>query len=362
MRILFFIDSMRAGGKERRLTELMKVLQYEKEIKFELAIMDKDVHYNEALNLGINIHYLIRNTKKDLQIFNAFYRLCKEFRPDIVHCWDSMTVLYSIPACKLLKIKLINGMIVDAPAKLNIFKKSKFRAKIAFPFSDIIIGNSNAGIKVYNAPRSKSICVYNGYNFERSDNLLNTKELRDQLSIETPFVIGMVATFGKNKDYKTYFEAAQQILKKRADITFIAIGEGTDSIESKALISAELLQNFRLLGKRLNTESYINMMDICVLTTYTEGISNSILEYMALAKPVIATDGGGTSEIINDRKTGFLIAPSNPADLIEKTELLINKPEIRLNMGQDGKARIQNYFSIGKMVSHYVSIYNSLYQ
>ena len=53
-------------------------------------------------------------------------------------------------------------------------------------------------------------------------------------------------------------------------------------------------------------------MDICLLSTFTEGISNSIMEYMALGKPVIATDGGGTKEIVDDGETGFLIGQSDP--------------------------------------------------
>ena len=72
-----------------------------------------------------------------------------------------------------------------------------------------------------------------------------------------------------------------------------------------------------MLGIRSGIESLISAMDICVLSTFTEGISNSILEYMALEKPVIATAGGGTNEIVIDNKTGFLIKQSNPEELAE---------------------------------------------
>ena len=110
---------MSAGGKERRLTELMKALDIKQGIQFEIAVMDNNIHYKEILDLGIKIHYLIRKTAKDISVFNKFYQICKEFKPDIVHCWDSMTAVYSIPACKLLHIKLVNGMIVNAPEKYS---------------------------------------------------------------------------------------------------------------------------------------------------------------------------------------------------------------------------------------------------
>jgi glycosyltransferase involved in cell wall biosynthesis len=359
MRILFFIESLRSGGKERRLTELMKVLNQEKDIQFELAVMNKDVHYQEVQELGIKIHYLIRKTKKDYTVFGAFYKLCKTYRPDIVHCWDSMTTIYSIPICKLLKIKLINGMIFNAPKDIGIFSKTGFRARITFPFSDIIIGNSQMGIKVYKAPRFKTFCIHNGFNFERIKNLVNQKLIRNKLNIDSVFVIGMVASYTKNKDYKTYFDAASMILKSRKDVTFLAIGEGTELIKTNNLLQPQLSQHFRFLGKIDDIESTINIMDVCVLSTYTEGISNAILEYMALGKPVIATSGGGTSEILTDHETGYLISPANPKELADKIEILLKDHELRLNMGKAGKERIHNFFSIEKMVSQYISIFKS---
>ena len=94
----------------------------------------------------------------------------------------------------------------------------------------------------------------------------------------------MVATFSLKKDYKTYFEAAELLLGKRKDITFIAIGKNTDSSESICLIKNGNLEHYRLLGEKTGIESFIAIMDICVLCTYTEAVSNSILEYMALGQ------------------------------------------------------------------------------
>ena len=81
---------------------------------------------------------------------------------------------------------------------------------------------------------------------------------------------------------------------------------------------------------------------------------------MALGKPVIATDGGGTNEILENNKTGFLIDPSDPEMLLEKMELLLNNAALRDTMGMTGKKRIQDHFSIDKMVRDYILYYNSL--
>ncbi|NVO20128.1 MAG: glycosyltransferase [Bacteroidetes bacterium] len=359
IKILFFIDSLRSGGKERRLTELLKVLALEKNIESELAVMSNEIHYKEIIELGIKIHYLVRNPKWDPGIFFSFHKICKEFKPDIVHCWDSMTAIYAIPACRLLKIRFVNGMIIVAPHKLSFFSKQKQRALITFPFSDVIVSNSHAGLATYGAPADKSVCIHNGFNFDRINSINHKDIILKELNTGSKLLVGMVASFSVKKDYKTYFAAARLILSKRKDVVFLAIGSSTDSQDAKAHIPDDLSSNFRLLGKRDNVESYVNVMDICVLSTFTEGISNSILEYMALGKPVIATSGGGTVEIVQDKVTGFLVPESDPEALASGIEQLMNDPKLRENMGTAGKTRVEEEFSIHKMAERFLTIYKA---
>lgn len=360
MKILFFIDGLRAGGKERRLVELIRALTSNQEIDCELVIMNEEIHYKEVLDTNISIHSLIRGTKKDVTIFQKFYRLCKTTKPDIVHCWDNMTAIYSVPACKLLNIPLINGMITNSPQKWLILNKYWLRAKLTFPFSDYIVSNSKSGMIAYGVSKKNSYIIHNGFDFNRIIDITHRDMVRSQMAIKTKFVVGMVATFSKSKDYGTYFKAAQLLLEQRKDITFLAIGHKTDSIILRSMIEGKNMQYFRFLGTKSDIESYINAMDICVLSTFTEGISNSILEYMALAKPVVATDGGGTNEIVENMKTGFLVKVSDPEDLSGKINMLLQDETLRMSMGANGKKRIQEAFSMEKMLNEYISLYNKI--
>lgn len=360
MKIFFVIDTLGSGGKERRITELLKALKARQDIDYMLVVMSSNIHYSEILDLGIKIETVLRKTKKDLFVFNRFYYLLKTYGPDIVHCWDSMTAVYVTPACKLLHIKLVNGMVIDSPVRQNILNKHWLRAKLTFPFSDVIVGNSKAGLISYRAPAKKSVVIYNGFNFERTKELIKSEDIRHQLSIATVYVVGMVATFWKRKDYPTYFEAAQMVLAKRKDVTFLAVGTDTDSVESINLIDKQYIDHFKFLGGKTGIESFIRAMDICILSTFTEGISNSILEYMALGKPVIATRGGGTGEIVSDKETGFLVNPSSPGELAVKIETLLNDPQMCKNMGSAGYERIKNEFSIDQMVKKYCNLYTML--
>ncbi len=357
MKILFFVDMLDAGGKERRLTELMRAYKINRDIEFEVVVMNSLIDFKELFDLGIKIHYILRRTQKDISVFFRLYNLCRKFRPDIVHCWDSMTAVYSVPVCKMLNIKLVNGMVSNSPLKQNIFNKQYLRAKFTFLFSAMIVSNSKAGLKAYNAPKNKSFVIGNAFNFDRTENLTGKEIIKKQNNIDSDFIIGMVATFSGSKDYKTYFASARLLLEKRKDVTFIAIGEGTDSDESKALIDSQYINYFRLLGKRMDVESLVNVMDICVLATFTEGISNSILEYMALAKPVVASAGGGTNEIVLDNETGFLVNPSNPKELADKVGILLDNADLRNRMGLEGKRRVISEFSVEQMIRKYNELY-----
>ena len=113
-------------------------------------------------------------------------------------------------------------------------------------------------------------------------------------------------------------------------------------------------------GRIKAVEDLIERFDICVLTTYTEGISNAIIEYMVHSKPVIATKGGGTEEIIEDRNTGFLIPPEDPEALVYKIEYLLSNPLIAKEMGQRGRDVINKKFTMNKLLDRTIKMYDAL--
>ncbi|MGN6604067.1 MAG: glycosyltransferase [Ginsengibacter sp.] len=367
MRILFFIDSLEAGGKERRLTELMKELKKEASISFEVVVMNKHIHYQEVLNLGVNIHYLIRQTKKDLSAFKKFYKICKNFNPEIVHCWDSMTAIYAVPACKLLGIKLVNGLVVDTPVNRDSSNKHWLRAKITFPFSDLVVGNSNAGLAAYNAPSKKSACVYNGMDLNRFKNLKARSQVLEEIfgnDNKRLFIAGMVAAFEDRKDYKTLIKAATKLVEKFENIRFLLIGEGSNLESIKESVPSSFTNKIIFLGKRTDIESIIQIFDVGILLTnskvHGEGISNSLIEYLATGIPAVATRGGGTDEVILNERNGFLIDAENEDQLINKIESILQDRQLKEKLGKNGLAMAKEKFDLKTMTKNYISIYKKL--
>jgi glycosyltransferase involved in cell wall biosynthesis len=358
MKILFFIESLRSGGKERRLVELIKGLRcHYSDVEIELVLTRQDVHYTEIFDTGIKIHYVVRKgLKKDPRIFFQFYKIVKKIKPDIINVWGNMVAIYAIPSKVLFGIPMINNQITNAPLKVS---KGIFSHQLSFIFSDKIISNSYAGLKAYNSPKEKSSVIYNGFDFNRISNLKVKEEVRKIFQIETTYVVGMIASFSSNKDYTSFLNAALLILEKRRDVTFLCVGSGDYSVYN-SIVPSKLNNKIKFLGKQNNVESIMNVCDIGVLSTYTEGISNSLLEFMALGKPVIATDGGGTKELVVNHNCGYLITVKSPELLCQKIEVLLENNDEREFFGLNCKKRIKKNFNIEKMVSSFYSIYNEI--
>ena len=354
MKIVYFIASLTEGGMERRLVELLKGLSKLKGFEFKLVLAKNVIYYKEIFDLDIDIDVIERKyVKKDPSLFFKFFGICKKYNPDIIHVWGTMAAVYAIPAKVILKIPMINNQITAAPSKVN---KGLLSHKITFPFSDLIISNSMAGILAYNAPFKKSCVIYNGFDFKRLENLVPENEIRNIFDIKTQYVTGMVATISDIKNYTTYIQCAQIVLEKRKDVTFLCIGSGNYD-KYKKIILPKNKDKIKFLGGQSKIESIINIFDIGVLCTYTEGISNSIIEYMALEKPIIATDGGGTKELVIDNLCGFLVPKQRPDIVAEKIEYILQNPEKAKMMGKCGKQIIKHKFPINKMINSFADKY-----
>lgn len=361
MKILFFIESLRAGGKERRIMELLKGLQQYPDVEIDLVLSRNEIHYKEVYDLGIPIHFAERRFgKKDPLVFFKFLRLVKQIKPDIIHVWGNMVAVYSLPAVYLLGIPLINNQITDATPNQKPLGK-----ELTFKLSKRIIANTKAGLEAYHAPAAKSGVIYNGFNFSRLKGLLPVDEIRRRFSITTPHVVGMVATMSSYKDYPTYIRAAENILSIRRDVTFLCVGDG-DATALKAMVKDSNTDRILFLGKQMEVESIMNVCDIGVLVTdirnHAEGISNALLEFMALGKPVIATNFGGCIELIQNERSGFLIDAFNDAQLTERIAFLLDRDNERTRMGKNARERVEESFSIDKMVSSFYREYCNVLQ
>jgi glycosyltransferase involved in cell wall biosynthesis len=357
MKVIHLIDGLQLGGKERQLIELLKGLTARQEMELQLVMLSDVVCYPYVRNLNLKIHFIPRKIKKDPRAFAKIYQICKEFQPDIIHSWESMCSIYAIPSAKLLNIKLINGMIRNTPQTMKVWDKAWIRAMLTFPFSDVVLANSHAGLKSYGAPKQKSHCIHNGFDFSRLGQVRGEEVIREQFEISAPNIVGMVARFAGGKDYQTFLLAAMRVLQQRSDVVFLAVGDGQTLQRCKEIVKPAFHNKIKFLGVQSDIESIINVFNVGVLADHTPGISNAIMEYMALAKPVVATDCGGTREIVIDDKTGFLVEPQSAESMTQKIEFLLDRPDVARKMGSAGRTRLLEEFDLDKMTNKYVELY-----
>jgi glycosyltransferase involved in cell wall biosynthesis len=360
LKVLMITDNLACGGKERRLISLIKQFSKLNFIDVDLALIDNERFYDDVPINPKRIHILGRKKKHDLSVFVKLYNLVKKTDPAIIHSWGSMPTIYALPAVKLLSKKILNAEIVNAPQTISF--EQFIRTKLSFNLSDLIVSNSKAGITSYNAPKNKAICIYNGFDFDRLNNLMNKEVIRRKFNIQTRYVVGMVGAILPKKDYITFLIAAMDLCRIRNDISFMIVGEGEMLSQLK-----EMTKDFRNIvytGKQHDVESIINIFDVGVLCTnssiHGEGISNSIIEYMALGKPVIATFGGGTSEIIRDQVNGFICKPRNPNEIKNKIRFLIDNKSFAEEIGLKNKKLIEEKFSIKSMAELTIKAYERL--
>ncbi len=355
MKILFFSENLHSGGKERRIVELIKELSKYNQYEVQLVLTRKNIHYEEIERYGTKIHYLERKFwKKDPSVFFRFCLLVERFKPDCIHVWGRMVAIYAIPAARIWKIPLINSEITDAPEGIL---PPELSLRLTMKYSDQIIANSRAGIKAYGAPKEKSTVIHNGFDFRRLDYIRDKEAVRNELGLETDYVVIMIGTYYYKKDYPTFLKAAEIVLKSRSDITFIGIGSG-DPDQYSDLIEGKNKNRIKLLRSRQNIEEVMNIADIGVLATFTEGISNSILEFMALSKPVVVTGEGGCEELVMDNKNGFLSKPGNFSEMAHQIQMLLDDPEKRATFGKKSREIVQEEFSQENMIEKFIDIYS----
>ena len=171
----------------------------------------------------------------------------------------------------------------------------------------------------------------------------------------------MIASFSKYKDWNCYLNAAKLIIQKRKDITFLAVGTGEMWNQYNQSITELERKNIIMLGRRDDVDELLQICDLTVLTSnHGEGISNSILESMAFGVPVIATNKGGTPEIVDDGKNGLLLQENKPDVLADKIIKLINNREELLAMCEKAAETIRTQFMLSVMTQRYIDLYKSV--
>lgn len=366
MKILFIIHSLKFGGAERQLVELIKGLNRHLYEVHLICLDNVPEGYTEILSsAGIEIRYFLRSYKYDLRPIFFICRFIQEKQIDVVHTFEHLGSLFGLFAAKLSGRPVVCSAIRNAKDENLMLKISK---KIFAKFADILVSNSRAGFASrFSELKPHFRVVYNGVDFSRFQ-----QKNGDMLILKTDLginkfrnIIGMVASLTKRKDQDTLLEAAPSIIQSCPETSFLFVGDGVrrNALSEKARLLG-LKDNVFFLGYRCDIDRLYHIFDIFVLLTnsdvHLEGISNAIIEAMAVGVPVVASLGGGTNEIIKHNVNGLLVLPKSVQKTAEAViELLKNKQKAK-RLADAAKISFREVFSLQRYVKEYEDIYLEL--
>ncbi len=182
------------------------------------------------------------------------------------------------------------------------------------------------------------------------------------LSIPETTWIGVVASLTPVKRHDVLLRAISELHRKNSDLDFkvLLLGDGPERQKLKQLAnSLRIKDRIHFEGAVKNVFDYLYNIDIGVLCSDREGLSNAIMEYMACGLPVIATSVGGNVELVDERN-GVLIPPDDHLALADALERLITQPELRKQMGKASLKKIRDNFSWQKTMTTLEAYYSSL--
>ncbi len=219
---------------------------------------------------------------------------------------------------------------------------------------DLLIGAGVAAEKVE--------IIYNGIDVDRFHPAISGSGARREFDLgkEEP-LIGIIANFARKKTHGVFFEAAREVVRKRPDAKFLVVGSGAYEEYERRLEGWGIRDNFVFTGFRKDIPEVVASLNVSVVSsTGGEGLTGSLVESMAMAKPVVSTAVAGNSEVLKHKETGFLVPPGDPLKLAQAMLFCLDHPEEAETMGQRGyhfiKDKVDNRVRVDRTEALYRGI------
>jgi sugar transferase (PEP-CTERM/EpsH1 system associated) len=366
LRVLHVICCMGRGGAEMGILKL-------------IAGLGEEFEHRICTTRGFDPDF-VRSSFSEEKMFVAgsaapklqfpLFRLAsimRKYRPHIVHTrnWGA---LEAVPAARLAGVPVVvhseHGYEVDMFAGLPMRRRLFRRA--AYAMTDAIFAVTRE-LRDFHARQAwirpeRMGVMYNGVDTQRFAPCIQTRlAMRRELGLpEDSFVIGAVGRLVPIKDHQTLLKAAALLFARGIDVRVVLVGSGPERERLQATAAGALEGRVCFAGDSDRVPGMLNAMDVFVLPSLGEGMSNTLLEAMACGLPVFATNVGGNPEIIEDNLNGSLFAPGDVEWLANKLQLLASDPSLIHQLGTAARNYAIESFSLSRMLETYRSFYLAL--
>ncbi|OGI16475.1 MAG: hypothetical protein A3J63_01335 [Candidatus Moranbacteria bacterium RIFCSPHIGHO2_02_FULL_40_12b] len=380
MRVLFFNYEYPplGGGAGNATYYILREFSKIPDLKLDLVTssVDNQCHL-EKIGKNISIHRLPigknkRNlhfqSQKDLLIYawKAYWfarKILKNNKYDLSHSFFTVPCGFiSLLLKKQYKIPYIVSLRgADVPGYSERFT---FAYSVLKPLIKIIWKNASAVVSNSQGLKELALKTDSKQNIDIVYNGIDTEEFSPVAvrPLRNDFKIICVSRITARKGIKYLIEAVSKLVANSSDVKLEIIGEGDEKVNLENLVKELQLEKFvtflGLVDHKKLPELY-RQADIFVLPSLNEGMSNTILEAIASGLPIIATDTGGTKELVREGENGYIVQMKNSDDIAEKIKLLINGKNLRENMSQKSR-EIAEQMSWKKSAKQYFDFYKSI--
>jgi glycosyltransferase involved in cell wall biosynthesis len=371
-RVLQFIGSFNQGGSERQAVGLTRMLHDEGSFEVFAATLN----HEGVLRADIDAIGLPEIPEFPLTSFyNANFvtqvRRCADYlrekRIDLIHTHDFYTNVIGMAAATLAGVKARVASKRETGGMRS--RSQQFVEKLAFGRADRIVVNSDAvrdHLTGQGIAAKKVNLIYNGIETGRFKAAAGDRgavcRKFDLPVCDNLRFIAMVANLRHDvKNVPMLLRTAKRLVESQKPVHFVVAGEG-ELLTGLKTSAAQLGVggHVHFIGRCEDVPALLSIAEVCVLTSSAEGFSNSILEYMAAGKPVVATAVGGAAEAITDGETGYTVASDDDEAMAARLAELLDDNELAARFGAAARRVVSERFSSGAQLKSTVSLYNSL--
>jgi glycosyltransferase involved in cell wall biosynthesis len=364
--VVYVVASMITGGTQTHLLQVFRFLDRRRFTPHLFCLRDAGDLLDAARALGVPVAtFGMRGTPsspRDLVGLARMVARLRGLRPAVVHAYLLRGNFYGAVAARVARVPVVvtskRGLHAPAGAAERI------AVTVSNRLSDVITGNSEQVLtftREVEAPGAAPLeMIPSGIDVERFDPARHRPV--DEAWAEGPGpVIGSITTFKPRKGYRTLFEALARLAPRFPDVRLVVAGESRLDGEAAPLarrlgISDRLV----LLGLREDVPRLLASVDLFVLPSETEGMSNALLEAMAMARPVIATAVSGNAEVVEDGRSGLLVPVGDAVALEAAVARLLRDPGMRRALGRAARRRVVDEYSAPAMVRRMEDLYARL--
>jgi sugar transferase (PEP-CTERM/EpsH1 system associated) len=285
-------------------------------------------------------------------------RLLRRERPHILHTHGWATLVEGLVGARLAGVPVVihgeHGTLDLRPVNRRVQRWAWGRTTQVMAVSSRLAERMERQIGF---PASRIRVIRNGVDTVRFSPTMRDAARRESGFGPADIVLGTAGRLVPVKDQKTLLHA-WSLLKQRG-VRFVGViaGKGALKDDLEALASSLGLDNVRFLGNRPDVERVMAALDVFILSSVSEGLSNTIQEAMASGLPVVATDVGGADELVVPGETGLLVPASDPGAMADALESVVRDEAARLRMGRASRARSEGVFALDGMVRDYTQLY-----